>query len=398
MQRFQELLGDYRDKLIEQDNWKYSPSTKVTYEDQIQGVKDEFGAIYSRDGKRLIKAPLFFKTYSIRPGTLAICDKAFDIIQLRPMESIEIPNSVLSIGDWAFARCKGLTDIPDSVVSIGDGAFEDSRGLTNITIPKSLTSIGDRVFSGCGLTSITIHDSVTRIGNLAFWHCGRLKSINIADSVTSISDWAFEGCSGLTDITISNSLTSIGNRVFSGCYRLTSITIPASVQHISESAFNDCSALTSIQVSDKNKTYDSRGDCNAVIHTATNTLILGCKNTIIPDSVTHIGNGAFNHCRGLVNITIPNSVTHIGDNAFSSCSYLTSITIPESVTYIGKEAFSGCVALSEIHIPSGCYDKFKKLLPDLEEFFSEPSSPDCTSNPNNLAELESHSTLDQSNL
>ena len=182
---------------------------------------------------------------------------------------------------------------------------------------------------------------VTSIEDYAFYYCSGLTSITIPNSVTSIGDCAFYDCSGLTSITIPNSVTSIGEYAFSGCSGLTSVTIPNSVTSIGDYAFSGCSGLTSIVVENGNSNYDSRSNCNAIIETASNTLISGCKNTIIPNSVTSIGSQAFQGCSGLTSITIPNSVTSIGNFAFYGCSGLTSITIPNSVTSIGVSAFDG---------------------------------------------------------
>ena len=158
-------------------------------------------------------------------------------------------------------------------------------------------------------------------------------------------DWIFYGlflgCSGLTSVVIPNSVSKISVSAFSGCSALTSVSIPNSVTSISSSAFQNCHDLTSIKVESGNPQYDSRDNCNAIIETSSYTLIFGCKNTVIPNSVTSIGDDAFRYCSGLTSITIPNSVTSIGDGAFSGCSGLTSITIPNSVTSIGENAFSG---------------------------------------------------------
>ena len=239
------------------------------------------------------------------------------------------------------------------VDSIGKYAIEMCKSLTSITIPNSVTSIGEFAFYDCeSLTTITIPDSVTSIGNNAFSACYGLKSITIPNSVTSIGNKAFLACSRLTSITIPNSVTSIGRDAFYGCSRLTSITIPNSVTSIGEHAFYGCKSLTSIIVEKGNKKYDSRENCNAIIETATNTLISGCKNTIIPNSVTSIGESAFVYCSSLTSITIPVGVTSIGDWAFNNCSSLTSITIYNSVTSIGDSAFSWCSGLTSITIPN----------------------------------------------
>ena len=198
-------------------------------------------------------------------------------------------------------------------------------GCKNTVIPNSVTSIGEGAFYGCGLTAIIIPNSVTSIGGGAFGGCSGLTSISIPNSVTSIDREAFGGCSGLTSIAIPNSVTSIGYDVFNGC-----------------------SGLESIEVESNNEVYDSRENCNAIIMTAENKLVVGCKNTIIPSSVTTIGDAAFHWCSGLTAITIPEGVTTIEGGAFSWCTGLTSVSLPNSVTSIGNCAFQGCAGLEEV--------------------------------------------------
>ncbi|MCR5433675.1 MAG: leucine-rich repeat protein [Bacteroidaceae bacterium] len=240
-----------------------------------------------------------------------------------------------------------------NVTRIGYDAFIDCSGLTSITIPEGVTSIGEAAFYYCtGLTSINIPSGVTSIGVQAFDSCSGLTSINIPSSVTIIGIGAFMGCYGLTSITISEGVTSIGGNAFSGCSGLTSINIPSSVTSIGNYAFSSCPGLTSISVDPGNSKYDSRGGCNAIIETSSNTLIAGCQNTIIPSSVTAIEDSAFNNCTGLTSISIPSSVTSIGELAFKNCNGLTNITIPSSVTSIGNWAFEYCSGLTSITIPS----------------------------------------------
>jgi len=286
---------------------------------------------------------------SVTYGVTSIGYSAF--YECRGLTSVTIPNSVTSIADNAFWGC-GLTSvtIPNSVTSIGYGVFNSCGHLISVTIGTGLTHIGNYAFRGCrGLTSVTISNSVKSIGIQAFSNCSSLTSITIPNSVISIGEEAFSGCTSLTSVTIPNSVTSIGERAFRSCSSLTSVTIGNSVTSIGTGAFSDCS-LTSIVVENENMVYDSRNNCNAIINTATNTLIAGCKNTIIPNSVTSIGAHAFDRCTGLTSVTIPNSVTSIGKYAFSDCSGLTSVTIPNSVKSIGGWAFDGCSDLTSVTI------------------------------------------------
>ena len=234
-----------------------------------------------------------------------------------------------------------------------DGIAYNVTSENNLTVEVAKKSYSGKIVIPEKVTFGGKEYSVTSIGKEAFYNCSGLTSVTIPNSVTSIGNYAFEGCSGLTSVTIPNSVTSIGYAAFLTCSGLTSVTIPNSVTSIGYAAFENCSGLTSINVEKGNTKYDSRNGCNAIIETGNNTLIAGCKNTIIPNSVTSIGYSAFYGCSGLTSVTIPNSVTSIGNVAFSHCCGLTSVTIPNSVTSIGYSAFYGCSGLTSINVEKG---------------------------------------------
>ena len=216
-------------------------STKATDEELREAFVDEWGVKYSKNGRKLLKAPYELNgTYSIKEGVRIICDKAF--LFCSSLNDIVIPDGVTSIGNEAFNRCGSLTSfvIPNGVTSIGDSAFAGCRSLSNIAIPDSVTSIGTWTFCGCeSLTNIAIPDSVTRIGNNAFCYCKSLSSVVIPDGITSIGYGTFWGCGSLTDIVIPDSVTSIGGGAFNGCTSLTDIVILNSVTSIGDGAFDD---------------------------------------------------------------------------------------------------------------------------------------------------------------
>ena len=279
--------------------------------------------------------------------------------------------NVVKIGDSAFSGCSSLTSItiPKSVTIIGSYVFSYCSSLTSITIPESVISIDAFAFYKCtSLTSVTIPNSVTSIGSYAFAECTSLTSVSIGSGVTSIGSYAFSGCTSLTSVTIPNSVTSIGSYAFKSCTSLTSITIPNSVTSIGSGAFSGCSSLTSSIVECDNTVYDSCNNCNAIIEKATNTLIAGCMNTVIPESVTSIGGYAFSGCTGLTSITIPESVTSIGNAAFADCSSLTDVycyaeNVPSTFMGVYDSFYNSPISSATLHVPAGSVSAYKAASP-----------------------------------
>ncbi|MBQ9880306.1 MAG: leucine-rich repeat protein, partial [Clostridia bacterium] len=326
--------------------WKYSNSYnysvyKVVIEDGVTSI-----------GKYAFSNCWNLRSVAIPGSVTSIRNSAFYYCER--LTSVSIPDGVKAIGDSAFSGCSGLTSvaIPESVTIIGDSAFEGCSGLTFVTIPENVKLIGDSAFYGCkGLESVTIPDGVKAIGNSAFYYCTGLTSVSIPDGLTSIGKNAFYYCRGLESVTIPGSVTSIGNYAFYGCKGLESIAIPENVTSIGDRTFSGCSGLERITVAAGNTVYHSAGNC--LIRTASKALVMGCKNSVIPNdgSVTRIGSYAFSGCSGLTSVTIPESVTIINDHAFSDCDGLTFVTIPESVTSIDDYAFYGCEGLTSVVIP-----------------------------------------------
>ena len=355
------------------------------YDVELEGmvIKDYYGE------SSIVRIPSIIKGKPVRGiNAFRECDTLVEIT---------IPDTVTSIGSYAFWVCPSLTSltIGNGVTNIGEEAFRNCDSLDEINLPDSVISIGERAFWYCLPTKpIKIPSSVKSIGEDAFASCyslkeiivdkdnmnyssengvlfdkekttlvlcpaGKARSYIIPDSVININSHAFYDCKNLTSIAIPNGVLSIGSEAFYNCTSLTEMTIPESVTDINNDAFCGCTAFKEINVVSSNKKYASE---NGVLFSKTKeTLILypvgkigKAGSYVIPDGVTTIGYGAFEKCT-LTSISIPDSVTEINDIAFCNCS-LTKITIPGSVRRINKWTFANCRFLLSIIISEGVTD------------------------------------------
>lgn len=293
------------------------------------------------------------------------------------LKTIIIPDSVKVIEDWAFSNCYELRYIylPESVVEIGMAAFYECESLKEITLPDSLKVLGDGAFCRCvSLNNVHFPASVSFVKgeDRLLSGCDSLKSISI-DARNRLFD-SRGGCNaiietaynrltdGCENTIIPNTIESIADRAFSST-DIMAVIIPESVKHLGNHIFDSCEMLSHIVVNKNNPVYDSREDCNAIIKSSTNTLIYGCKNSVIPNSVTTIADSAFYGCSGLTTIEIPDSVRTLREYAFGHCVNLTKVHIPDSVKYIDPKAFIGCTELT-LSIPENCEyspDDFRKV-------------------------------------
>jgi hypothetical protein len=295
---------------------------------------------------------------SIPNGVTAISSSAFQ--GCSSLTSIIIPNSVTDIGKFSFEGCSSLSSvtIPNSVVYIGYGAFQGCSDLDEIIIPEGVESIGNYSFSGCStLSSVCISSSVKTIGNMVFYNCSNLKSI-VVDKNNTVFD-SRDNCNaiiktstnellyGCNNSIIPNGVSAILYPAFNGYKGITSLSIPASVTRIEDNAFVGCTELASINVDAANPKYDSRDNCNAIIETETNKLILAGNNALIPNSVTAFSQNAFKNC---IYVSLPDGMERITYNMFNGCDKLETIIIPASVTVIESDAFYKCTNLAKVII------------------------------------------------
>ena len=349
----------------------------------------DFGAFRGfgkEDDKRVIRKVV------ISSGMIGIGNFAFE--NCSDLKSVEIPASVTSIGSAAFKDCSGLESMNIDEANTtyenpeGSNAIVEKSsktlvaGCKNTKIPDDVKIIGAYAFCGCSdLKSIEIPDNVSEIQVAAFDDCSNLTAIHIPAGVDKIALGVFMGCSNLNSITIDSanrSYESPGNanaiidkgtmtllegsnntvipegvkiiwqNAFAERIHLKSITIPASVTSIVRMPFSDCDSLEEIKVDADNAIFDSRNNCNAIIESATNTLIAGCGKTVIPEGIETIGDSAFERVKTLTHVTIPKSVTEIRGYAFERCENLSTVNLQKGIQTIGYGAFTECVGLTNL--------------------------------------------------
>ena len=389
------------------EKWDTDGNGKLSYAEAA--AVSSIGEIFGNNDK--IRS---FEELQYFTGLTEIGERAFR--NCSSLASVTIPNSVTKIGDSAFYSCSSLStiNIPGSVTTIDNAAFASVpgfSGMINIYVDNSnanYCSVDGVLFSHDKKVLVaypdgrqgayTIPDGVIEIGCSAFSGCCGLTSVLIPESVTKIDHDAFYFCSELHSLTLPERLTSIGYAAFTFCTGLTSITIPSSVTNMEYFVFDGCTGLTSMIVDSDNPRYDSRGNCNAIIETSTNSLVYGCKSTVIPNGVTSIGWGAFRRNTSLTAINIPNSVNYVDHEVFQGCEGLTSVTIGNRMIDISNSAFEWCTSLTSVtimqetppsfhpfpnesnatlYVPYGCKAKYEaadywKNFKKIEEMESRP--------------------------
>ena len=360
----------YKDHVFSEGNCVDCGCTEgLIYELSTDGSYYSVIGIDNNDTSEIV-IPLIYNGLPV----VSIGKKAFDFCSF--ITNVTLSDGITLIDSYAFKDCTSLTNInfPNSLQKIGTGSFENCVSLENVVFQNPKTEIGLSSFAYCkSLSTVVLPSNITHITGYAFMQCINLENIEIPESVTTIGPYAFSFCRKIDSSIITNNITSIGSAAFEYCNfeditfsnniveigsgafennEIEEIYIPKNVEIIGTAPFKGCLGLNKIVVSEENIFYDSRNDCNAIIETATNTLIEGCINTIIPDSIVIIGNSAFS-TTSIESIEIPNSVQYIDDYAFKYCFYLSNIEIPDSVISIGQYAFEGCDGMSYITFNTG---------------------------------------------
>ena len=325
------------------------------------------------------------KRYPVVAIHKAFFEKGFGD-SLKSIKSISIPHGVKSITYRAFEGCHSITNlyIPASVEIIEDEPFYDCCGLKtiivdsrnthfdsrencnaiiekatntlikgcdNTIVPSGIKNIGKGAFERCTFKTFHLPEGIENIASDAFSRCYNLQRITFPSTLRTIGWGAFFWCKNLDNISLPNSVKKIADAAFYGT-GLTKVFIPSSVEEMISSPFGDCKRLIEIVVDKKNKYFDSRDDCNAIIDKRNSELIVGCKNTRIPKGIKKLGESAFTGCSELSSISIPESVLEIGWETFHSCKNLKVVSLPSSLKKIGQYAFENS-GLETLKIPVG---------------------------------------------
>ena len=305
-----------------------------------------------------------------------------NLTELAAVTKIELPDSLVAIGDYAFAGCSGVKEItiPKNVKTVGTSAFRKCTGLTKLTVAKGVTALSDECFRDCAaLTAVTLPDSVTTLGESVFRDCAALTKLSTGDGLTEVPAYAFCGCTMLETVQLGKSVRSIGESAFNQCVWLTEITLPDSLTAIGAGAFSQCSGIRQLTIPDSVTEIgrSAFAGCMGVDLTVGKAFPLWVKsysrydygeiNNVVSalhltEGVTEIPDSACYEWVGLTSVTIPESVTKIGYSAFKGCTGLTSVTIPSGVQEIGSDAFGGCTGLTSVTVAcdltSGAYAGF----------------------------------------
>ena len=338
------------------------------------GVEDEFGVVYSKDGTQLLRCCNYnIDKYSVRKGCKVIRSMAF--FHCFNLAKITLPIGLTHIGRLAFGQCN-FKDIllPDSLQYIGSRAFDACKNLSTFIIPISITHIGHLAFWHTNINNIVcnspnfafekgwlinlnsneiveflsedpnvvVPNGFTHIGARAFFGCNNITSVTLPSSITHIGDFAFSQCDNLSNVSMPVNLIHIGDGAFAFCNKLSNIDLPNSISHIGKAAFRSCESLMKIVL--------PQG-----LERISENMFEGCwylTEVVLPKKLTSTGKSSFYSCHWLSNITFPSGLTSIEDEAFSGCVNLPIMVFPEDLTFLGNKAFDNCRTMKKINLPS----------------------------------------------